>query len=187
MQWCLIWCCAWPCISADCSHGTGVLADQSPSLGCCVQAFYEYLPNLSLDKEKERERERERERGEKRAFSWRASGHVTVTWLTRGEPHHVEYLFQLVVVVGTASLHILLSTVEDRFKGQKLSKDASNGPDICHKKRCDTALRSWDLCPSLPLLIGVYELTDGLGVVLGSKKQLWSSVPKGDHHRIQLS
>ena len=160
MQWCLIWCCAWPCISADCSRGTEVLADQSLSLGCCVQAFYECLPNLSLEGEREKESER--------AFSWRASGHVTVTWLTRGEPHHVEYLFQLIVVVGTASLHILLSTVEDGFKGQKLSKDASNGPDICHKikKGCE---QSCDLCPPLPLLIGADELTNGLGIVLGSK------------------
>ena len=63
---------------------------------------------------------------------WRL-GHVIVTRLTRGESHHIEYLFQLVVMVGTAGLHILLATVEDGFKGQKFGKYTTNSPDIYNK------------------------------------------------------
>ena len=37
---------------------------------------------------------------------------------TLWEPHYSEDSIQLVVVVGTAGLHILLPAVEDGFKGQ---------------------------------------------------------------------
>ena len=50
--------------------------------------------------------------------------------LTLGEPHHTENPVQLIMVIGTACLHILLTTVEDGLKCQQLGKYAPNSPDI---------------------------------------------------------
>ena len=50
--------------------------------------------------------------------------------LTLGEPHHTENPVQLIMVVGTAGLHILLTTVEDGLKCQQFGKYAPNSPDI---------------------------------------------------------
>ena len=55
-------------------------------------------------------------------------------FLTLGEPHHTENPVQLIMVVGTARLHILLATVEDGLKCQQLSKYAPNSPDIWGEK-----------------------------------------------------
>jgi len=37
---------------------------------------------------------------------------------------------ELVVMVGVASLDVLLAAVEDRLAGQQLRKNAPDGPDI---------------------------------------------------------
>ena len=54
---------------------------------------------------------------------------------------------ELVVVVRVAGLDILLATVEDRFGGEKLGKDASNCPNVngfsvmtCAKQKLRSAI-----------------------------------------------
>ena len=47
--------------------------------------------------------------------------------------HDTKYSIQLVVMIGATRLHVLLTTVKDRFKGQKFSKYTPNGPNIYKK------------------------------------------------------
>ena len=44
--------------------------------------------------------------------------------------HDTKDAIQLVVMIGGTRLHVLLTTVEDGFKGQKLGKDATDRPNI---------------------------------------------------------
>lgn len=48
--------------------------------------------------------------------------------------HDSKDAIQLVVMIGAARLHVLLTTVEDWLKGKQLGKDAANGPNICRER-----------------------------------------------------
>nr|CAD7406861.1 unnamed protein product [Timema poppensis] len=51
-------------------------------------------------------------------------------FLLEREAHHIEYPVQLVVMVRIAGFDVLLTTVEDWFRGQQLSKYTAYSPDI---------------------------------------------------------
>ena len=48
--------------------------------------------------------------------------------------HDSKDAIQLVVMIGAARLHVLLTTVEDWLEGKQLGKDAANGPNICRER-----------------------------------------------------
>ena len=57
---------------------------------------------------------------------------------TQRESHDVEDAIQLVVVVGIASLYVLLPAVENGLRGEEFSKDAANCPNICSRELSTT-------------------------------------------------
>ena len=63
------------------------------------------------------------------------------------ESHDVEDSVQLVMMVWITRFDILLTTVEDRFWCQKLSKNAPNSPDICSQT---TIVAAGDRCVQMP-------------------------------------
>jgi len=49
---------------------------------------------------------------------------------TLRKAHHIEYPIKLVVVIRSAGLYVLLTTVKDRFRRHQFGEDAPDRPDI---------------------------------------------------------
>lgn len=66
--------------------------------------------------------------------------HKCMSLFTCGEAHDIEDTVQLVMMVWVTGLNVLLPTVENRLRGQELSKDTADRPYICTEGKVEKTL-----------------------------------------------